>query len=112
MGEADSSVTVENISESVVPDNMTTIQEAISTLQGECNLILTSGGTGFTPDDVTPEATRPLLDKEAASVIHAIQAHVSKSEPFACLSRATAGVIGSCFVLNLPGSPQAVQENL
>mmetsp|Transcript_44200 Transcript_44200/g.32184 ORF Transcript_44200/g.32184 Transcript_44200/m.32184 type:complete len:124 (-) Transcript_44200:35-406(-) len=95
----------------VVPDEKEKIQEAIVDSL-ECHLILTSGGTGFTKRDVTPEATAELLEKRADSISQFINLEAVKIVPNACLSRGVAGVIGNTFVLNLPGSPKAVKENL
>ena len=79
------------------------------------DLILSSGGTGFTPDDVTPEAVEQLLTKRADSLTHYMQSEALKITPMACLSRAVIGVIEaktkSCMVVTLPGKPKAVHEN-
>ncbi|KAM3567712.1 hypothetical protein VYU27_010149, partial [Nannochloropsis oceanica] len=76
------------------------------------DVILTSGGTGFAPRDLTPEAVRPLLEKEAPGVVWRIMEVGTKHTPFAVLSRPVAGVRGDTFIVTLPGSPKAVKENL
>lgn len=72
-------------------------------------VIITSGGTGLTPDDLTPEYTRPLLDKEMPGVVDAVRDHARKSNPLAALNRGMAGVTESTVIINLPGSPHAVR---
>jgi len=73
-------------------------------------VILTSGGTGVTADDMTPEHTSPLLDKQLPGVMEALRAHGRTKTPLAALSRGVAGVGGSTVIINLPGSPRAVAE--
>jgi molybdenum cofactor synthesis domain-containing protein len=74
-------------------------------------VVLTTGGTGLTPTDRTPEVTRPLLDREVPGIAEAIRAHgVAKGVPTASLSRGLAGVAGSCLVVNLPGSSGGVKD--
>ena len=77
------------------------------------DVVLTTGGTGLTPTDRTPEVTRPLLDREVPGIAEAIRAHgVAKGVPTAVLSRGLAGVVGSCLVVNLPGSRGGVRDGL
>ncbi len=76
------------------------------------NLILTSGGTGFSPRDVTPEATLDIIERQAPGIPEAIRAKSLEITPRAMLSRAVAGIRGQCLIINLPGSPKAVQESL
>ncbi len=76
------------------------------------NLILTTGGTGLSPRDVTPEATRKVLNKEVRGIAEAMRAEGLKITPTAMLSRATAGIRGRSLIINLPGSPRAARENL
>lgn len=76
------------------------------------NVILTSGGTGVSPRDVTPEATRPLLDREILGIPEAMRAASLKKSPNGLISRGLAGLMGDILVINLPGSPKAAVENL
>ena len=76
------------------------------------DLILTTGGTGLTPRDVTPEATRAVLDKEAPGIAEALRMAVYPRFPRAALSRGTAGVRGRTLIVNLPGSPGGVRDGL
>jgi molybdopterin adenylyltransferase len=88
----------------VVPDELDAIGQALSELVSEASLVLTTGGTGFAPRDVTPEATRPHLDREAPGVAEAIRADAVAKTPHALLSRGVAGLRGSTLIVNLPGS--------
>ncbi len=94
----------------VVPDDADVISAAIIELSGRNSLVLTTGGTGFTPRDVTPEATRPVLDREAPGIAEAIRADARTRTPHALLSRGTAGLHGSTLVVNLPGSPGGCRD--
>jgi molybdopterin adenylyltransferase len=88
----------------VVPDDRETISSAISELAGEASLVLTTGGTGFAPRDVTPEATADVLEREAPGIAEAIRADAASRTPHALLSRGLAGLVGETLVVNLPGS--------
>lgn len=88
----------------IVPDERETIQAAIGELAREAELVLTTGGTGFAPRDVTPEATRARLDREAPGIAEAIRADALTRTPHALLSRGVAGLVGPTLVVNLPGS--------
>jgi molybdopterin adenylyltransferase len=79
---------------------------------GEVDLILTTGGTGFTPRDLTPEATRAVLDRPAPGLTEALRRRGEAETPFAVLSRGEAGIRGRCLVVNLPGSPAGVAQGL
>jgi molybdenum cofactor synthesis domain-containing protein len=80
-------------------------------VEGGARVVLTTGGTGLTPTDRTPEVTRPLLDREVPGIAEAIRAYgVGKGVPTAVLSRGLAGVAGSCLVVNLPGSRGGVKD--
>jgi molybdenum cofactor synthesis domain-containing protein len=74
--------------------------------------VLTTGGTGFAPRDVTPEATRDVVERKAPGLVEAMRAASLKITPHAMLSRAVAGIRGTTLIVNLPGSPKAVRENL
>jgi molybdopterin adenylyltransferase len=94
----------------VVADDADEIAEAIGELAREAALVLTTGGTGVAPRDVTPEATLSVLDREAPGIAEALRAASLAVTPFAMLSRAAAGLIGKVLVVNLPGNPKAVGE--
>ena len=97
----------------VVPDDVAAIQEALLAASGASyDVIVTTGGTGFAPRDVTPEATRPLLDREAPGIVEALRQFRRDEVPTTILSRAVAGTIGSSFVCNLPGSTGGVRDGV
>jgi molybdenum cofactor synthesis domain-containing protein len=79
---------------------------------GDIDLVLTTGGTGFGPRDVTPEATRPVLDREAAGIAELLRRRGESSTPYAVLSRGLAGIRGATLIINLPGSPGGVRDGL
>lgn len=94
----------------VVPDDVSAIQKAISVaVAGGAVVVLTTGGTGVTPTDVTPEATKPLLHREIPGIAEALR---KAGPPTAALSRGLAGTIGQALVVNLPGSPGGVRDGL
>ncbi|OLC56372.1 MAG: molybdenum cofactor biosynthesis protein [Chloroflexi bacterium 13_1_40CM_4_68_4] len=97
----------------VVPDDLDAIADAIreAVAQG-CTLVLTSGGTGLSSSDVTPEATRAVIEREVPGIAEALRARSLEKTPHGMLSRAVAGAIGRTLVVNLPGSPRAVRESL
>ncbi|MDH4103761.1 MAG: MogA/MoaB family molybdenum cofactor biosynthesis protein [Thermoleophilia bacterium] len=95
----------------VVPDDQTAIARAIDRLaDDETLLILTTGGTGFAPRDVTPEATRTVLERDAPGIAEAIRADALARTPHALLSRGIAGLRGKTLVVNLPGSPGGCRD--
>jgi molybdopterin adenylyltransferase len=97
----------------VVPDEFEDIVAALEELAlGDADLIVTTGGTGFGPRDVTPEATRSVIDREAPGLGELMRAEGLRHTPMAALSRAVAGTRGSSLIVNLPGSPKGVRENL
>jgi molybdopterin adenylyltransferase len=96
----------------VVPDERERIEEALVRLARDHGLVVTTGGTGFGPRDVTPEATKAVLDREAPGLAELMRRAGLEQTPMAALSRAAAGAIGSALVLNLPGSPNGVRESL
>jgi molybdenum cofactor biosynthesis protein B len=75
-------------------------------------LVITTGGTGLGPRDVTPEATADVLEREAPGIAELLRAHGAKQTPLAALARGRAGVVGNCLVVNLPGSPAGVGDGL
>lgn len=99
-------------SRSVVADERVEIEAALVRLAAGHALIVTTGGTGFGPRDVTPEATKAVLDREAPGLAELMRTAGFAHTPMAALSRATAGTIGDAVVVNLPGSPTGVRESL
>jgi molybdenum cofactor synthesis domain-containing protein len=98
----------------LVPDETVRIASALIAWadRGTADLILTTGGTGLTPRDVTPEATRAVLDREAPGIAEALRVSVYPRFPRAALSRGLAGVRGATLIVNLPGSPGGVKDGL
>ena len=94
----------------VVPDDVPEIAAAIEALAATNAVVLTTGGTGFTPRDVTPEATRTVLDREAPGIAEAIRADARTKTPHAMLSRGLAGLRGPTLIVNLPGSPGGCRD--
>ncbi len=98
---------------SVVPDER---DQIAATLRAWCaeglDLIFTTGGTGFAPRDVTPEATRQVIERETPGLVEAVRNAGLAHTPRAMLSRATAGIRGQTLIINLPGSPGAVRDGL
>ncbi len=94
----------------VVADERTEIAEAIEELSDECSLVLTTGGTGVAPRDVTPEATASVLERQVPGIAEAVRADALAKTPHALLSRGVAGVRGSSLVVNLPGSPGGCRD--
>jgi len=98
----------------MLPDEAEAISAALITWAdvGACDLILTTGGTGVSPRDITPEATRKVLDREIPGMSEAMRAASLGKTPFAMISRAIAGIRGRTLIVNLPGSPKGAIENL
>lgn len=98
----------------IVPDEEDKIIEELKYMSDELkvDLILTTGGTGFSPRDVTPEATIKVCDRMANGIAEAIRAFSLKITPRAMLSRAVSGIRKNTLIINLPGSPKAVEESL
>jgi molybdenum cofactor synthesis domain-containing protein len=96
----------------VVPDERAAIAELIRTAAGRSQLVVTTGGTGFAARDVTPEATADVVERDAPGLAEAIRHHGLRQTPLAVLSRGRAGLVGSCLVVNLPGSPRGVRDGL
>ncbi len=101
------------VSQDVVPDEIPLLTKLLSGWAdgGEVDVILTTGGTGFAPRDVTPEATRAVIEREAPGLAEAMRAASAEKSKHAMLSRATAGLRGKVLIVNLPGSPRAAVEN-
>jgi molybdenum cofactor biosynthesis protein B len=97
----------------VVPDEIADIEAALRTaVAAGVDLAVTTGGTGFAPRDVTPEATRRVLDREAPGLAEALRQFNRESVPTTILSRAVAGVVGTTIVVNLPGSTGGVRDGV
>lgn len=98
----------------VVPDDVGPVASRLVEWSdsGHVDVILTTGGTGFGPRDVTPEATRSVLERHAPGVAEAIRRHGADSTPYATLSRGLAGIRGDTMIVNLPGSPGGVRDGL
>lgn len=94
----------------VVADDRETIARAIEELAADADVVLTTGGTGLGPRDVTPEATQAVLDRHAPGIAEAIRADALGRTPHALLSRGVAGVRGTTLVVNLPGSPGGCRD--
>jgi len=97
----------------IVADEIEQIQEKLCHYADDLglDLVVTTGGTGISQRDVTPEATVPLLDKQLPGLPEAMRAAGIQKTPYAMLTRGVAGIRGGCVIVNLPGSPRAVQEN-
>jgi len=98
----------------IVPDQREAIRAALLELsdRGAVDLILTTGGTGLAPRDVTPEATREVIERATPGLDEAMRAASRAATPYGVLSRATSGIRGRCLIVNLPGSPQGAVECL
>ncbi len=96
----------------VVPDERPDIERALRLAAAKSRLVVTTGGTGFGPRDVTPEATAVVLEREAPGLVHLMIARGLESTPMAALTRARAGSVGDSLIVNLPGSPRGATESL
>lgn len=94
----------------VVADERSEIAEAIEELTDEAQLVLTTGGTGVAPRDVTPEATASVLERQVPGIAEALRADAARRTPHGLLSRGVAGIRGSALVVNLPGSPGGCRD--
>jgi len=94
----------------LVPDELDQIARAIVDLAGDGGLVLTTGGTGLAARDITPEATRSVLEREAPGIAEAIRADSISKTPHGLLSRGVAGTVGNALVVNLAGSPGACRD--
>jgi molybdenum cofactor synthesis domain-containing protein len=95
----------------VVPDDFALIEDRLHHyVDAGCDLVFTTGGTGLTPDDITPEATRAVLDREAPGFAEALRAEAARHTPMGILSRGISGIAGATLIVNFPGSPKAVAE--
>ena len=104
---------IEVVRTELVPDDVERVATAIlAAVRAGANVVLTTGGTGLSPNDVTPEATRRVIDREIPGIAEALRARSLEKTPHGMLSRGVAGAIGPALVVNLPGSPRAVRESL
>jgi molybdopterin adenylyltransferase len=94
----------------VVPDERAEIATALRDLAAGARLVLTTGGTGLAPRDVTPEATRDVVEREAPGIAEALRADSTTKTPHGLLSRGAAGVVGATLIVNLPGSPGGCRD--
>ena len=96
----------------VVPDDFGLIEDRLfHYVDAGCDMILTTGGTGFTPDDITPEATRAVIHREAPGISEAMRAAGHAHTPMAILSRGISGICHRTLIVNFPGSPRAIDES-
>ena len=102
------------VKQEVLPDEESAIREILASWANsrDVDVILTTGGTGFSPRDVTPEATRAVIEREAPGLAEAMRAASRKVTPHAMLSRIVTGIRGKTLIINLPGSPKGAVENL
>lgn len=102
------------VRQAVLSDDMIMLRETLSAWadRGEADIILTAGGTGFAPRDVTPEATQEVIERPTPGLTEAMRAASAAKSPHALLSRAVAGIRGKVLIINLPGSPRGAVENL
>lgn len=104
---------IEVVSKTDVPDEIHVIERELRRLVRErVALVVTTGGTGFSPRDVTPEATRRVIERDAPGLAELMRSQGLRQTPLAALSRAVAGIAGTTLIVNLPGSPRAVAESL
>jgi molybdopterin adenylyltransferase len=95
----------------VVADDVRAIEEHLrATVRAGASLIFTTGGTGLTPDDVTPEATRAVIERDAPGFAEAMRAEALKHTPLGFLSRGVSGIAGRTLIVNFPGNPKAIRE--
>jgi len=95
-----------------VPDERDAIAARLRELSARAALVVTTGGTGLGPRDVTPEATRAVIEREAPGIAELIRLRGLERTPHAALSRGVAGAVGACLIVNLPGSPRGVGDGL
>lgn len=98
----------------IIPDEVDIIKEKLEEYSDEfhLDLVVTTGGTGVAPRDVTPDATRMVIERDIPGMAEAMRSESLKKTPHAVISRAMAGIRGKTLIINLPGSPKAAQENL
>jgi molybdopterin adenylyltransferase len=100
------------VAREIVPDDEAAIREALTRLSSQVSFVVTTGGTGIAPRDVTPDATRAVCERLLEGIAERMRSEGSKSTKFAALSRAVCGVRGRTVILNLPGKPSGAVESL
>ena len=113
LAEAATAAGAEVIASEVVPDDVAEIEAALrrhSAAQAEIALIFTTGGTGLTSDDLTPEATKAVIDRDAPGFAEAMRAESSKYTPMGIVSRGVSGIAGRTLIVNFPGNPKSIGE--
>ena len=100
------------VESAIVPDGVVSVSAALVEISRRVGLVITSGGTGLSPRDLTPEATRSVIDRDVPGIAEAMRSATFGRIPFGMLSRGVSGLIDTCVVVNLPGSPKAVEEGL
>jgi molybdopterin adenylyltransferase len=105
---------MEIVARQIIPDEKELIRRALIEWSdgGKSDLIVTTGGTGVSPRDVTPDATREAVEREIPGMAEAMRQHSLTVTPYAMISRAMAGIRGQTLIINLPGSPKGARENL
>jgi molybdopterin adenylyltransferase len=101
------------VARELIPDDRAQIEDLLrrhAAPSAEIDLILTTGGTGLTPDDITPEATRAVVDREAPGFAEAMRAESLRHTPMGILSRGVSGIAGRTLIINFPGSPKSIEE--
>ncbi len=96
----------------IIPDERQQLKALLLELSGQVDLVITNGGTGLSPRDITPDVTLEVIEREIPGIAEAMRMEGLRKTPRAMLSRAVAGVRKQCLIINLPGSPKAVQEGL
>jgi|ERR1035437_332431 molybdenum cofactor synthesis domain-containing protein len=106
------SIGAQIVERTIVPDDLEHLRNTLFNLaeRGDINLVITTGGTGFGPRDNTPEATRGVIEREAPGLAEAMRRETSAKTAMAMLSRGICGIRGKTLIVNLPGSPKAVEE--
>ena len=96
----------------VVPDDFSLIEDRLNNfVDMGCDLVFTTGGTGLTPDDITPEATRAVIDREAPGFAEALRVEGARHTPLGILTRGISGIAGQTLIVNFPGSPKAIGQS-
>jgi molybdenum cofactor synthesis domain-containing protein len=111
LAEAAAAAGAEVVAQEVVTDDQRAIEEALRRqIEGGVSLIFTTGGTGFTPDDLTPEATKAVIDRDAPGFAEAMRAESLKHTPLGILTRGVSGIAGRTLIVNFPGNPKSIGE--